>query len=121
MSTLITAGPYRLNPGDQAEVAFALMAAFGEEDINAYADQAQWYWDNVIQPMDPNPVSIEDAPIEAPMFDLAPPFPNPAVGEVVLPFSIPTLWRYRQYGRSHGEHWRERSHPALGSDRTPPL
>ncbi|MFK7844021.1 MAG: S8 family serine peptidase [Rhodothermales bacterium] len=88
VSTLITAGPFILNPGGRVDVAFALMAARSEDELNAFADRAQEFWNTSLSVLPPNPVSVEDEDLDF-SFSLDPPYPNPATSEVTIRFTLP--------------------------------
>ncbi len=88
VSTMITAGPFQLFPGNTVEAAFALMAATSEAELAEFADRAQALWDNTLSLTPPYPVASEDE-LEPGAFALEAPFPNPATREVSINFSLP--------------------------------
>ncbi|WP_243663326.1 putative Ig domain-containing protein [Rhodothermus marinus] len=54
VSQLMAAGPFRLDPGCRIPVAFAILAAADADTLTQAADEAQRFWDEVIQPSIPN-------------------------------------------------------------------
>lgn len=88
VSTLITAGPLRINPGQRTEVAFALMAARTETELEEFANRAQWYWDNVLELAAPYPVNVDEALPEG-EYRLDAAFPNPSAGSISLGYFMP--------------------------------
>lgn len=94
VSTMITAGPFRLSPGQPVDIAFALMAARNENQLGAYADRAQVFWEDVLSQLPPFPVANEDEP-DLLDFELLPAYPNPASASVQLAFTLPTAGNVR--------------------------
>ena len=60
VSTLVAAGPFRIEPGESVEIAYAIIAGLGSDEFLAAADQAQDFWEESIRDLAPNPVSIDD-------------------------------------------------------------
>jgi hypothetical protein len=50
VSTLVSAGPFSIEPDQSVEVAFAVIAAASAVDLIANADAAQFLWDNGLNP-----------------------------------------------------------------------
>jgi len=48
VSTLLSAGPFTLSPNESVEVAYALLAAYSQTELEATADTAQALWDGII-------------------------------------------------------------------------
>jgi hypothetical protein len=88
VSTLLAAGPYRLNPGEEVEVAFALIASTGLESMYEYADQAQTYWNQTLRLLAPSSVATEPVAGDLPSFTSEAPFPNPMTETVSLAFQL---------------------------------
>ena len=86
VSTLIGAGPFQLIPGREIEVAFALIATTGIEDMEAAADEAQQYWDEVLSQAPPSTVAIDQNARQVDAFSLQPPYPNPMRSSATFAF-----------------------------------
>ncbi|SHK38171.1 S8 family serine peptidase [Rhodothermus profundi] len=54
VSQLMAAGPFRLDPGCRIPIAFAVLAADNANVLAQAADEAQRFWNEVIQPSIPN-------------------------------------------------------------------
>ncbi len=89
VSTLISAGPFRVAPGEPVDIAFALTAARNGDELASYADRAQELWDETLSLAPPFPVSTEADGKILP-FSLAPAYPNPTLGVTTLPFTLPS-------------------------------
>ena len=91
VSTLTSAGPFTVNPGESVEVAFALVAGADEATMQANADAAQQLWNDSISTLGPNPVSVEDLEGQPAFgFALENPYPNPVREEATIQYEIPT-------------------------------
>ena len=88
VSTLVAAGPYRIEPGESVEIAYAIVAGLGAEQFLAAADQAQNFWEDTVRNLAPNPVGLddevvlEDAHVDAP-------YPNPARSMITFDVTLP--------------------------------
>ena len=90
VSTLMAAGPFTMAAGEAIEVAFAIVAGTSLEDLQTHADAAQQLWDNTLQNLGPNPVSVEDPGIQpAFTFALDEPYPNPVRDHATIGFDLP--------------------------------
>ena len=92
VSTLITAGPYRLQPGDRVEAAFALIAATRAEDMVRYAGNAQQLWNQTLQNLGPNTVAVDPGNggiEENTRLTWLGAYPNPISEEGAIRFSMP--------------------------------
>ena len=69
---IMSAGPYNLNAGDTAIVAFALLAGDSLLDLQKTADSAQYHYD--FYPLPPPPVGIKSTDINSAITI----YPNPA-------------------------------------------
>lgn len=94
VSTMITAGPFMIAPGQPADIAFALMAARNENELGAYADRAQVLWEEVLSRVPPFPVA-NDENAELLAFELLPVYPNPASASAHMAFSLPAAGNVR--------------------------
>ena len=90
VSTMLAAGPFRIESGASREIAFALIAAVGTEDFFQAADRAQQFWNETIRNLEPNPVNVEEFEPSIP-FRSGPPYPNPirSFASFDLHFSTP--------------------------------
>ncbi len=83
VSTLITEGPFTINPGEDITVSFALIAAQSQAELETSASQAQQMWDNVISDIN----TKEESPlIQA--FYLTQNYPNPFNPSTTIEFNI---------------------------------
>lgn len=89
VSTLIGAGPFQLIPGREIEVAFALIATTGIEEMESAADEAQLYWDETLSLVPPSTVAIESGGLRVDGLSVQPPFPNPMRSATTFAFEIP--------------------------------
>lgn len=100
LSQLIGSGPHTLEPGDEIEVAIAVIGGTSRDDFYTNADQAQLLWDDVLSQI--NTSTELETPLD--QWLLSPIYPNPASGPINIAFSIPepgfvTLSVYDMIGR----------------------
>ena len=88
LSTLTGVGPFEIDPGASATVAFAVVAGTSNDDFFANVDALQALWDDVI---DPGSTAIEEdeTPI-AGSFGLRSVYPNPALMKATLSYELKT-------------------------------
>ncbi|MEZ4702619.1 MAG: S8 family serine peptidase [Rhodothermales bacterium] len=90
VSTLMSAGPFNLQPGVLSDFAFALVVGSTDAEVRANADAAQAFWQNKVKVLDANPVAIEE-PAAGPsyVFALDAAFPNPTASETTISYQLP--------------------------------
>lgn len=90
--SLSATGPFALDPGESAEVVFALVFAQGEDHMDSLvelrlaADQVRTAWEGRL--FDPQPVLVEPSPTPQ-AFVLTHPYPNPFRDEATLALTVP--------------------------------
>ena len=89
VSVLVSAGPFRLEPGEDVEIAFALIASTSAQNLQRFADNAQKLWTETLQNLEPSLVSVSEVGSVG-SFELYPPFPNPVTERTSMRFSIPS-------------------------------
>ena len=89
VSTLMSGGPFTIDPGQTIEVAFAVVGATTLADLQAHSDAAKQLWDQEISGLGPNPVSVDDPTATSFDFALEEPYPNPVTGSATIQYEIP--------------------------------